>query len=192
MADDWNESAPIGASTPGGTFPGSTTVDGEGSSRTLEIISMMADMVICQSCHRQIAQYQCTYCLQVNCPACTTDDPERVACRFPCESTESRLTKGLRNNAPEILTSANRVAVSERPRAYGGAGLQSRVGATADQGRLEAEPQRTGSRSSNESTAITVACLQERVVNLDGTSLPSEMVGDPTDPGTGWYAQSYG
>ena len=46
--------------TPLGTIPESPAVDGEDGGGTLEIIGMMADGVICQSCHRQIAQYQCT------------------------------------------------------------------------------------------------------------------------------------
>ena len=33
-----------------------------------------------------------------------------------------------------------------------------------------------------------VASLQERVTNLDGERLPSEMVGNPKAPGSGWYA----
>ena len=140
-----------------------------------EVLGMMADMVMCQTCHRRLGMYQCAYCAQINCTECTTDDPERVACPFPCQGTESRPTKRLRH-APMGLRSASRVAVSELRRA-----LESEdplAGSTAVT-TCEVASQRTGD--------YLVACLQERVVDLDGEQLPSEKVGTPMAPGSGLY-----
>ena len=81
------------------------------------IMGMLADAIMCQSCSLQRGQYQCVYCLRVNCTVCTTDDPERVACRLPCLSTELRPTKRIR--VSESLRSVNRVMVPECTRALG-------------------------------------------------------------------------
>ena len=81
----------------------------------VELITMMADMVMCQSCCRNPGMYQCDYCGQINCTECTADDPERVACRSPCQITESRPAKRL-HNAPEVAHSASMVAAPESRR----------------------------------------------------------------------------
>ena len=76
------------------------------------------------------------------------------------------------------------MAVSETRRTCEGEGLQARGIVTADRQVLSTALQRTGSSTD----AATVACFQERVTNLDGESLPSETVGTPDAPGSGWYA----
>ena len=86
-------------------------------SEPMELISMLAEPMICQSCRRQPGQFQCTFCLQVLCGACVSDDPERVVCRYPCQITDTVPAK--RPRTLEVPRSARMGAVPVRPQALG-------------------------------------------------------------------------
>ena len=149
---------------------------------------MMADMVICQSCCRNPGMYQCDYCWQINCPDCTADDPERVACRSPCQTTESRPAKRLRN-APEVAHSASMVAAPELQRELVSEEPQD---GSLPVGRRQPDaynqrPTRKGRTPTGGEQIPLVPLLQEQVVELGGEQLPSEKVGTPDAPGLGLY-----
>ena len=67
-------------------------------------------------------------------------------------------------------------------RVFEGEGFQARGAPTADHEFVASK--RTGSNAD----AATVACLQERVVILEGEDSPLEIVGTTKDLGSGWYA----
>ena len=145
-----------------------------------EVLGMMTNAIMCQSCGRQYGVYQCLNCTRVNCVYCTTDDPERASCRLPCGTTELRPTKRMRNAMG--LSSAFREAASGQLRTPGSEGSQAEgIGTTV----LQSTETASGKNREPYEVA-TVARLQERVNRLDG-KLPSEMVGTPEAPGAGWY-----
>ena len=136
---------------------------------------MLAEAIICQSCRRQPGLYQCAYCMQVICSACASDDPDRVVCRSPCQDTVARPAKRLKDHhdAPH---SASKVAAPEDVREP--VGVEEHV----DKGAAASVPQ-VGAVAGDSVEAVPA--LQVQVTELDGESLPSDVIGIPMPPRSG-------